>query len=183
MIRRPPRSTLSSSSAASDVYKRQSPGAATPAPRPRRRSRGCAIVEGADLVLRRGCETVRAKSRLAVGEFQRRVRARVHPRVQRASPPSGAWLLEPASVPGPATAGGGLRWGEHHTASFFDGVAVDWCVHEESNLEALLLGFEGAEIRLGESSTVLSPCPEFEDRAYAVPVLAVSSSTRVMSTD
>ena len=39
------------------------------------------------------------------------------PLVQRASSPSGARLPEPASVPGSATTGGGLRWGEHYILS------------------------------------------------------------------
>ncbi len=39
----------------------------------------------------------------------------VDPLVQRGSSPSGTRLPEPASVPGSATTGGGLRWGEHYS--------------------------------------------------------------------
>lgn len=52
----------------------------------------------------------------------------------------------------------------------FDGIDVDWCVNAQGDLEALLLGFPGVALRFSDSGTILSSCPETEDRAYAVAV-------------
>ena len=51
-----------------------------------------------------------------------------------------------------------------------DDATVDWVLADDGCFDAVRLGFVGAEVRLSDEGVILTECPEFENRAYALAV-------------